>query len=85
MQNDQQLSTEINPMIAVKNQQQFPLIETSTSPTVDTATGAHYPSRAEQTLRKRECIEIAPLSPTRANSRLAWCLANIKRILGVGK
>jgi len=50
---------------------------------VNTATAAYHLSRKEQTLRIWACNESGPLRPIRVNGRLAWAVADIKRILGV--
>jgi len=81
-QQPQQPSPVINAAITGKVQRQFPRLETITSPTVDTAAGAYYLNRAAQTLRKWACLENGPLCPIRINGRLAWYVADIKRILG---
>lgn len=52
-------------------------------PAVDTAAAAHYLSRRPQTLRGWACLENGPLRPTRINGRLAWNVAEIRRLLGV--
>jgi len=82
MQQPQQTSPVINVASTQKIQRQFPLLESITSPTVDTAAGAYYLNRAAQTLRKWACLESGPLCPTRINGRLAWYVADIKRVLG---
>jgi hypothetical protein len=52
-------------------------------PAVDTAAAAHYLSRRPQTLRGWACLETGPLRPIRINGRLAWNVADIRRLLGV--
>lgn len=49
-------------------------------PTDDTA---HHLNRKAQTLRAWACLENGPIRPIRINGRLAWPVADIKRILGV--
>lgn len=68
---------------AVSEPQQFPPLESVTRPTVDTAAAAHYTNRRPQTLRAWACLENGPLRPIRINGRLAWPIAEIKRLLGV--
>ena len=98
--------------------QQFPLLESVTRPTLETAVGllpvtnhlltysinvppgfipldqetrayvstkvmCHHIGRKEQTARGWACHEDGPLRPIRVNGRLAWAVADIKRILGV--
>ena len=54
-----------------------------TRPAVDTAAAAHYLSRRPQTLRAWACLENGPLRPIRIMGRLAWNVADIRRLLGV--
>ena len=63
--------------------QQFPPLESVTRPTVDTAAAAHYTNRRPQTLRAWACMENGPLRPIRINGRLAWPVAELRRVLGV--
>ncbi len=44
---------------------------------------AYHLNRAQQTLRLWACREDGPLRPTRVNGRLAWQVADIKKLLGV--
>lgn len=64
--------------------QQFPPLELVNRPTVPTLQAAHYLNRRPQTLRGWACLENGPLRPTRINGRLAWPVAEICRLLGVG-
>ena len=52
-------------------------------PAVDTAAAAYYLSRRPQTLRGWACLENGPLRPIRICGRLAWNVADIRRLLGV--
>ena len=61
----------------------FPPLELEGRPAVDTAAAAYYLSRRPQTLRQWACSECGPLRPIRINSRLAWPVAEIRRVLGV--
>ena len=54
-----------------------------TRPAVDTAAAAYYLSRRPQTLRGWACLENGPLRPLRICGRLAWPVAEIRRLLGV--
>lgn len=54
-----------------------------TRPAVDTAAAAYYLSRKQQTLRGWACLENGPLRPLRINGRLAWPVADLRRVLGV--
>lgn len=49
---------------------------------VDTATAAYHLNRQPQTLRIWASKENGPIRPLRVNGRLAWPVAEIRRILG---
>lgn len=51
---------------------------------VDTKTAAVLLGRAPQTLRKWACYDDGPLRPVRVRGRLAWAVAEIHLLLGVG-
>jgi hypothetical protein len=65
--------------------EQFPALETVTRPAVDTAAAAYYLSRRPQTLRGWACLENGPLRPIRVHGRLAWPVAELRRVLGVAQ
>lgn len=48
-----------------------------------TAEAAFQLSRSPQTLRLWACQENGPIRPVRVNGRLAWPVAEIKRVLGL--
>jgi hypothetical protein len=50
---------------------------------VDTATAAFHLNRRPQTLRGWACLENGPLRPMRVHGRLAWPVAELRRVLGV--
>lgn len=62
---------------------QLQLLENVTRPTVDTAAAAYYLNRQPQTLRAWACREDGPIRPIRVNGRLAWPVAELRRVLGV--
>jgi len=62
--------------------QQYPPIWQEVRATVGTGAAAFYLNRREQTLRVRACYENGPLRPRRINGRLAWAVADIRRVLG---
>lgn len=62
---------------------EFPTLDSETRPAVDTASAAYYLNRRPQTLRGWACLENGPLTPRRINGRLAWSIAEIRRLLGV--
>ena len=63
--------------------QQFTPLKLEHRPAVNTAAAAHYLSRRPQTLRGWACLENGPLRPMRINGRLAWPVAELRRVLGV--
>lgn len=50
---------------------------------VDTATAAYHLGRRPQTLRGHACHDDGPIRPLRINGRLAWPVAELRRVLGV--
>ena len=48
-----------------------------------TREAARHLNRAQQTLRLWACQENGPVRPIRINGRLAWPVADIRRLLGV--
>ena len=68
---------------AVTQPQPFPSLEQITRPTVPTEQAAYYLDRRPQTLRGWACHEDGPLRPVRVNGRLAWPVADLRRVLGV--
>ena len=68
---------------AAPEPQQFPPLEHVTRPAVTTGEAAHYLNRRPQTLREWACTENGPLRPMRINGRLAWPVAELRRVLGV--
>jgi hypothetical protein len=61
----------------------FTPLELVNKPNVDTAHAAWLLSRRPQTLRGWACLENGPIRPMRINGRLAWPVAELKRVLGV--
>lgn len=61
----------------------YPPLEQVTRPAVNTAAAAYYLSRQQQTLRAWACLENGPIRPIRINGRLAWPVAELRRVLGV--
>ena len=59
----------------------FPPLEQETRTNVETAAAAHYLPRRPQTLRAWASKENGPLRPVRVYGRLAWPVAEIRRIL----
>lgn len=61
----------------------FPPLDQETRPTVSTAAAAYYLDRKMQTLHIWACKENGPIRPVRVHGRLAWPVAEIRRVLGV--
>lgn len=68
----------------MKATQYFLPIEHETRSHIDTACAAFHLTRKPQTMRAWACLENGPLRPTRINGRLAWSVADIKRLLSGG-
>lgn len=66
--------------MTIYNQQFLPL-EQETRSHVETACAAHHLNRKEQTMRSWASTEAGPIRPIRINGRLAWPVANIRKLL----
>jgi len=63
----------------------FPPLEHETRSHVGTDQAAYYLNRQPQTMRAWACLEPrGAIKPTRVNGRLAWPVAEIKRLLAGG-
>ncbi len=60
----------------------FPSLEQETRAVVDTGCAAYHLNREPQTLRVWACKENGPLRPLRINGRLAWPVADLRRLTG---
>ena len=58
-------------------------LERETRTALPTGEAAFHLNRAQQTLRLWAMSESGPLRPMRINGRLAWPVAELKRVLGV--
>lgn len=58
-----------------------PSIDAENRSHVDTSKAAGWLNRKPQTLRTWACHENGPLRPVRINGRLAWAVADIRRVL----
>ncbi|MFZ2652775.1 MAG: hypothetical protein WA210_21965 [Burkholderiaceae bacterium] len=63
----------------------FVPLDRETRACVDTATAAYHLNRQPQTLRGHACREVGPIRPLRINGRLAWPVAELRRVLGVAQ
>lgn len=61
----------------------FTSLDRETRAVVDTACAAYHLNRQPQTLRAWACLENGPLRPVRVHGRLAWSVAELRRVLGV--
>jgi hypothetical protein len=63
--------------------QQYPSLAQETRANLPTPEAAYHLNRAQQTLRLWAMRQDGPLRPLRINGRLAWPVADLKRVLGV--
>lgn len=73
------------PCVANASALQFPPLELVNRPTVETGAAAYYLNRRPQTLRGWACLENGPIRPVRVHGRLAWPVAELRRVLGVSQ
>lgn len=64
--------------------QTYPPLDQETRSHIPTAPAAFYLLRKPQTMRAYACLENGPILPVRINGRLAWPVADIKRLLNGG-
>lgn len=67
----------------VANAIQLVPLDRETRSALPTPEAAQHLNRKPQTLRIWACLENGPLRPIRVNGRLAWPVAEIRRVLGV--
>ena len=60
-------------------------LEQETRPNLPTNEAAFHLNRAQQTLRPWACDESGPLRPIRINGRLAWPVAELRKLCGVAQ
>ena len=70
-------------LIQLKQAAVPPPLDRETRVAVDTATAAYHLNRQPQTLRGWACHEDGPLRPVRVHGRLAWPVAELRRVLGL--
>ena len=63
----------------------FVTLDRETRVAVDTDCAAWHLNRKPQTLRVWACDESGPLRPIRINGRLAWPVAELRRVLGAAQ
>ncbi len=76
------MQTEAQTSVAATGAAYMPL-DRETRTAVDTACAAFHLNRQPQTLRGWACLENGPLRPMRVHGRLAWPVAELRRVLGV--
>lgn len=69
--------------MAANTKKEFLPLEQITSPTVPTDAAAFYLNRTPQTLRLHACKDTGIVRPLRINGRLAYPVAELRRVLGV--
>jgi hypothetical protein len=79
----QQLQHEVKEAFAAK-QKKFTPLEDETRTALPTEDASYHLNRKNQTLRAWACLENGPIRPVRINGRLAWSVADIKRLLAGG-
>lgn len=62
---------------------EYPSLSGETREVVDTAHAAFHLNRSPQTLRTWACYEHGPIRPRRIHGRLAWPVADLRRIVAV--
>jgi hypothetical protein len=68
----------------MQTEAQYPALVRENRTAINTNEAAFHLGRKPQTLRKWACLEDGPLRPIRINGRLAWPVADIKRLLTGG-
>ena len=66
----------------VVNPEKFIRIDAETRTSLPTGEAAYHLNRKQQTLRIWACRESGPIRPIRVNGRLAWPVAEIRKLLG---
>ncbi len=80
-----QLKQAVKNATAAKELQNFPPLDQENRSHVDTACAAFHLMRKPQTMRAYACLETGNIRPTRVNGRLAWAVADIRRLLNGGQ
>ena len=71
-------------MMSTSTNPPFPSLEHETRPNVETAQAAYYLLRKPQTLRNWAHQNDGPLRPVRVHGRLAWPVAELRRVIAEG-
>lgn len=78
------MNTQIPATSAAHSLPTFCPLEKETRSHVETACAAFHLLRKPQTMRAYACLENGPIRPIRINGRLAWPVADIRKLLEVG-
>lgn len=81
----QQLQGAVKAATATKQLQSFPPLDRETRSHVETACAGFHLNRKAQTMRIWSSLGSGPIRPVRINGRLAWAVADIKRVLAGGQ
>jgi len=79
------IATHHSPEVGMATLASFVPLHLETRSAVDTPTAAFHLNRQPQTLRGWACREDGPLRPIRVHGRLAWPVAELRRVLGVAR
>ena len=71
------------PAFNISTVSRYPTLANETRHTVDTACAAWHLNRRPQTMRSWASTQAGPLHPLRVHGRLAWPVAELRRVLGV--
>ena len=80
----QQLTQDVKTALITKQEKLYPSLDVETRLAIPTDNAAYHLNRKEQTLRAWACLENGPIKPVRVNGRLAWPVAEIKKIMNGG-
>jgi hypothetical protein len=68
-----------------RNKTTYSSLADETRAVVDTETAAFHINRKPQTLRSWACFGTGPITPQRIHGRLAWPVAELRRIVGIAQ
>ena len=80
----EQLLQDIKTASTAKQLQDFIPLDQESRSHVETACAAHHVNRKPQTMRAWVCLENGPIRLIHINGRLAWSVADLRRLLNGG-
>jgi hypothetical protein len=80
----QQLTQDVKTAPITKQEKLYPSLDVETRLAIPTDNAAYHLNRKSQTLRTWACFEVGPIRPVRINGRLAWPVAEIKKLMNGG-